>query len=1057
MKIPGHMMILASAGSGKTYALTNRYIALLAAGAAPERIVALTFTRKAAGEFFDEILKKLARAAASETEAGKLAHELGATTGPADFLRLLRAVVEAMPQLSLGTLDSFFTRVVRSFPLELGLGGEFALLEGAAAQRERRRALARLCAATAGGPGAAQRDFIEAFKRATFGTEEKRLMGKLDAFLDAHAETYLDAPLAACWGEARHIWPEGNPWLAAAERREEAVRELHAALPWATLGDRQRGRLEDFFAALPEWSPGAPLPPPVRYLIGNAFKVWEPLQAGRAELTVERKKVPLGPPASAALRAVVMALGGAELVRRLEMTRGIYAVLHGYDLVYQDAVRRGGQLTFADITRLLQPVALTREAGAGGESPDGAGRRLLLDWRLDAQYDHWLLDEFQDTSFAQWSVLRNLIDEAVQDAEGRRSFFYVGDVKQAIFAWRAGDARLFREIFDHYNAAAPGAIAERHLTTSWRSGPAVITMVNRVLGDAAALRAVLPPDAAARWSREWRAHSSEREGLGGFAGLRHAADEAGRFAETLAILRETEPRARGLTVAVLVQKNDTAARLADFLRREGGLAAVAESDLHVATDNPLTCALLALLRAAAHPGDNFAQEHWRMTPLGAALAEAGGTTRDTVTRRLLGELHTAGFAGTLEKWLRVLEPALGPKDEFSRTRGRQLVELAREYDEGGRRDVAEFLALAEAHTVRDADAAGVVRVMTVHKAKGLGFDVVILPDLEGQSLAQRRKGLAVHHAADRSVGWILDLPEKLFAEHDAVLAAHIAGEEVEAAYEALCVLYVAMTRAKRAMYLITEPRQETARSNNYPRLLRETLGETWSEGEAQWYEARPRHPGTAGANQGTGPGNEETAPIGLEPLAGASGAPRLEARRPSDGTRGAVDGAGLFSLTAVDGAALGAAVHGLLAEVEWGGEGDAARWAAAWRKQGADQEAVELALKCLRAPGLAEVWLRPDANAEVWREKSFEAVLDGVWVSGVFDRVVIQREGSGAVRRATVYDFKTEARPEAARHAGQMRLYRRAAARLLGVPETAVCTELVFSTTQARVADQAGA
>ena len=64
MKPLGHVMILASAGAGKTYALTNRFVRLLAGGVSPERIAALTFTRKAAGEFFDEILRKLGRAAA---------------------------------------------------------------------------------------------------------------------------------------------------------------------------------------------------------------------------------------------------------------------------------------------------------------------------------------------------------------------------------------------------------------------------------------------------------------------------------------------------------------------------------------------------------------------------------------------------------------------------------------------------------------------------------------------------------------------------------------------------------------------------------------------------------------------------------------------------------------------------------------------------------------------------------------------------------------------------------------------------------------------------------
>src|SRR3954471_6410596 len=109
MNPAGHVMILASAGSGKTHALTNRYIGLLAHGAKPERIAALTFTRKAAGEVFDEILKKLAGAASDDAAAARLATEIG-TPGlrAADFLKLLRAVTDAMHRLSLGTLDSFF-------------------------------------------------------------------------------------------------------------------------------------------------------------------------------------------------------------------------------------------------------------------------------------------------------------------------------------------------------------------------------------------------------------------------------------------------------------------------------------------------------------------------------------------------------------------------------------------------------------------------------------------------------------------------------------------------------------------------------------------------------------------------------------------------------------------------------------------------------------------------------------------------------------------------------------------------------------------------------------
>ena len=69
-------------------------------------------------------------------------------------------------------------------------------------------------------------------------------------------------------------------------------------------------------------------------------------------------------------------------------------------------------------------------------------RRMDIDYRLDGTFDHWLLDEFQDTSTIQWMALRELLGEVLQDESGRRTLFYVGDVKQAIYGWRGGDAGI---------------------------------------------------------------------------------------------------------------------------------------------------------------------------------------------------------------------------------------------------------------------------------------------------------------------------------------------------------------------------------------------------------------------------------------------------------------------------------------------------------------------------------------------------------------------------------------------------------------------------------------
>lgn len=1051
-----HVMILASAGSGKTYALTNRFVGLLARGARPDRIVALTFTRKAAGEFFDEILHKLARAARDPEFAAQLGRDVGQPRlSPPDFLRLLRDVVEAMPRLRLGTLDGFFASIARAFPFELGLTGEFQVLQEHSARLERRRVLQQIFARGSSSLEKPQREFVEAFKRATFGVEEKQLGRRLDAFLDEHQETFLAAPAASLWGASTRIWPAGNAWLPAPSRTSaEAVSTLRALLASRGLTEKQVARWEAFFSALSEWSPGAPLPAPVEYVLKNLFAVWSDVRRGAAEMTVERKKVALGPAECAELVTIVQHLVAAELTRRLETTQGIHAIVRSYEAVYHDAVRRRGSLTFADVQRLLMPgvngATLTRE-------PEQASGRLFVDFRLDAQFDHWLLDEFQDTSFGQWSVLRNLIDEVVQDPAGARSFFCVGDVKQAIFTWREGDPRLFREIFEAYNRLAPGLIAEEHLVQSWRSGPPIIAMVNAVFGQGQVLGRFFPGPAGAAWNREWRAHESARPHLGGHAAWLHADDEAARLELTVRLLQEIAPWHGGLDCAVLTQTNAMAAAIADHLRRVGGIPAVAESDLHVCTDNPLGAALLAMAQAAAHPGDTLAQAHWGMSPLRDVMAAEGITMPEHLTRRLLTQCHSDGFERTMEYWLRRLEPMLAPDDAFSRERGRQFVAAAALFDATGSRDASEFVAFMQRHTMRDMEIPGVVRVMTIHKSKGLGFDVVILPDLEGQRIDQRRNGLAVQRGPDRAVQWVLELPPKLIHSQDEILRAHVEAAEADAGYEALSLFYVALTRAKRALYAISKP-VGGSESRNYPKLLAETLGTArapirvgdvhctggWSAGDPDWR----RHCGE-GLRKPTSV--DEIAPI--DPTGTERGQRRV-ARRASGARHGVLGGAQLFTSGGGEAADFGTAVHARLAQVEWDNSPEVQRLAAEGRD---GDEAARAALACLRAREMSDVWRRR-ANAEVWRERAFEVVLDDAWITGVFDRVMIERDTTGRVLRATVFDFKTDRvegeagiNAAVARHTAQLQLYRRVVAILVGVPPETVSAEIVFTHIQRRV------
>ena len=184
-------------------------------------------------------------------------------------------------------------------------------------------------------------------------------------------------------------------------------------------------------------------------------------------------------------------------------------------------------------------------------------------------------------------------------------------------------------------------------------------------------------------------------------------------------------------------------------------------------------------------------------------------------------------------------------------------------------------------------------------------------------------------------------------------------------------------------------------------------------------------------------------------------------RRPSEGA-GAGAGVGaaqLFSLGEDASAAeFGVAVHRLLAEIEWSAtDDDAENRARAWRERGVAAPVADEALACLRASELAGVW-RKSAGAEAWRERAFELLVGDAWISGVFDRVVVERGADDRAQRATVFDFKTDAiageadaDAAVARHAAQVNLYRRAVARLTGLAESAVAAELVFTRLRRRV------
>lgn len=1085
-------MILASAGSGKTWQLTNRFIALmgqqLLAGqeVMPERIVAVTFTRKAAGEFFDSILVKLAKAASDEKFARSLVGDekidpevlndplrpvLGRLS-QADYRRLLRVFISRMPRLFLGTLDSFFSAILRSFPAEFGLAGDFEILSEHLANAERARVYQQVFRRTLPGRKggkdgqAAQQEFLEAFRRATFGKEEASIQSVLDEFVENQHEIMLHAAREELWGNAKTIWPKGCRWLGPSVNLKDEFERLLAQFDASDLSDAAMAFWNEFRDQALEHVPGNALPTRAVFFLGKLLPVWKQIEAGACEIVVNRQKQKLDAKACEIVGGIVTSIVGGELKVRLERTSGVWSVLKLFEENWSHQVRRRGRLTFQDMELILAGHEFSADLPRPMLSQvPGDEERLRIDYRLDSRYDHWLLDEFQDTNHVQWSVIENLIDEVVQDASDERTLFQVGDVKQAIYAWRGGDTRLFQDVLDRYNSGKQPRIQERPLNVSWRSGHDVIDLVNRIFDNDAAFAAMeLPADTCERWP--WQPHlvAGIHDEMPGCCFLMNPqpADgakvtEEDRFALVAGVLEEVQPVAHGLSCAILVQANSTGRELVDYLRaHKPGIPVMCESEIAVATDNPLTLALLSLLKCAAHPGDTFAWQHLRMTPFRAAL-ETGEMNPGRLAAEVLRQFFDDGFEATLRLWLGRVGV---PLDAFSLRRAEDFFLAARMFDQGGSRDVDEFIAYAGSYTLREPDTHNAVQVMTIHKSKGLTFDCVILPDLEGNSMRTVRRGIGVKHGEKRHVEWVFDLPPSDIVRADPVLAKYREEREAEAAYEELCKFYVALTRAKHANYLITAPRSKSSRSNNFIKLLELTLAgddklETACFGnvsadvlyashtkatDRNWFGAVPAKPAVVEADQ-------STAPAAIE----ATSRMRPTRRTPSGSETSIVTSRQLFSRGGRFARSYGTLVHAFFEQVEWLDQTNTAelekKWTsvpcldAALRARAADE-----VQRCLEVPEVRAILSRPSPDAQLWREKRFEILLGHEWLSGTFDRVMIEPH------RATILDFKTDkvTTPEdfAARVNGyrpQLQTYREVIRRMTGLPLEAIHCRLIFT------------
>jgi ATP-dependent helicase/nuclease subunit A len=1069
----GHLAISASAGSGKTFQLAHRYLRLLAQGVSPEEIVALTFSRKAAGEIFDSIVSYLCAAAASDEGGALLGKRIGGQPlTSSTCTALLRKLLESLHRLRVGTLDSFAVGILRSFPLELGIPPAFDLTDSESAPSVEMREKVLNSILIDAGPGTQRpHAFLEYFAQASEGRLGKQVQQRLAAFISAYQAHLRALPVAGRWGAPEAIWPGGTPWLDMPYNADAAAEGLREFLPTMTPSDDARQRWEAFIAAAQHHTVRASWSKELTYLFEKLVGCVGGLRSGAATVKLNRAVCDMPKDVAGHVLALMTHVVRLELNAALTRTRGIHGLLSVYDRQYDAAMRRDGILSFADAQHLLAP-AQGEEAGARLSGVEGDSR-LYIDYRLDAHLNHWLLDEFQDTSDLQWRVLENLIDEVLQDDSGRRSFFYVGDVKQAIYGWRGGNPRLFDVPLARY----PGAITVLPLHESFRSCPAIIEAVNRVFGDLSS--AELPPRAIARWQHYWEPHRSTPSlaKVEGFASILEPPCEAGnltpspqdRYRVVANLLNEMQPLARGLTTAILVRSNDQGRELVDYLRGScPGMTIVHEGRAAI-KDNPVVAVLLSLVAYAAHPGDLMAWRHLQMSPLRAAIEDLR-LDRESLSLHLLHSLEARGFQRTLRDWAGRLD-AIEKLDAFGRIRLEQLLAAAGEFDASGVASCDRFLAHIDRYETHDVAADDALRVMTMHQAKGLGFDVVILPELDRDNMV-RARGVSFVLSRERETQqpqWALELPRRAVAECDDTLREELEQADADAAFESLCLLYVAMTRAKRGLYLVTSYPGKASKLLNQPALVKERLhgnpkaietegspvtldGETftslYTSGSSRWYQAETVTRAAAAP--------AATASRDVTFSSSPSERTRLVAVRPSESDALDSSAGALFDRERQERLEMGRAVHSLFERVQWSDGVDVEVLLQEWEAQAGLESRIKAraAAHFRRAMATRPVrshLSRPGGSVSLWRERHFDIVAGSRWITGSFDRAVIVQDADGSALSATIYDFKTDDVPAAGvvSHAPlyrpQLLLYREALAQILRLPPSRIRMILLFT------------
>lgn len=487
--------VSASAGTGKTKVLTDRVLRLLLAGSAPQEILCLTYTKAAAAEMANRVASRLAGWATLPEEA-----QAGLSSLTADFASLgivnpterefsrartlFAAMLDCAGGIKIQTIHSFCQSLLARFPLEAGLPPGFNVLDDRDAAELAREVFEDLLADASRQKDADFSAALQSLLRQIGDRQLKKLLtqdaiAKRELFLANNRQSYM-----------RHL--ADSLGIDVDLQEKDVVRRAVENIP-----EQQLRELADV-AQFSDKSTDRKLAQPIYdYLaqdMQGRIERWEDyLNIFLTDKGTVRQKLPTNDICKASphfldlfqdeARRVHMIKSWQAKARLLQVNRDFYTVARGWLDRLEQMKRRQALLDFDDLVRVTRDLL----------SNDSRAAWIL--YKLGYEIRHLLVDEAQDTSSAQWEIVRRLTEDffAGGGAGQAQTLFVVGDEKQSIYSFNGADPEGFNSArYDYAQSAAAADVAweDVPLSLSFRSTGAVLDLVNEVFADDAVRQGV---------------------------------------------------------------------------------------------------------------------------------------------------------------------------------------------------------------------------------------------------------------------------------------------------------------------------------------------------------------------------------------------------------------------------------------------------------------------------------------------------------------------------------------------------------------------------------------